>query len=89
MVVFERVFGYQILCSAFQLEPSLTQRQLLPRVRGEGEAKDRHAGDQDAGDDEVAEVVESPPAYLDGEGDVEVRSGTTLVTHLVPLCRDS
>lgn len=47
-----------------------SQRQLLPGVRRQGEAQHRHAGDQQAGDDQVGEVVQCPPPYLDGEGDV-------------------
>ena len=65
---------------------SLTEGQFLPGVRGKGEAKHGHAGYEDAGNDEVEEVVESPPAYLDGEGDVEVGRGAALVPHLVPHC---
>ena len=49
-----------------------TERQLLPGVRREGEAEQGHAGDEDAGDDQVEEVVESPPPDPDGEGDVHV-----------------
>ena len=64
---------------------SLTEGQFLPGVRGKGEAKHGHAGYEDAGNDEVEEVVESPPAYLDGEGDVQVGGGAALVPHLVPL----
>ena len=66
-----------------------TEGQLLPGVWREGEPEDCHAGDQDAGDDEVEEVVEGPPPDLDGEGDVQVRRGAALVPHLVPLGRDS
>ena len=66
-----------------------TERQLLPGVRREGEAEQGHAGDEDAGDDQVEEVVESPPPDLDGEGDVQVGGGAALVPHLVPLGRDS
>ena len=64
-----------------------TEGQFLPGVRGKGEAENSHAGYEDAGDDEVTEVVESPPAYLDGEGDVQVGGGAALVPHLVPHCR--
>ena len=66
---------------------SLTEGQFLPGVRGKGEAENSHAGYEDAGNDEVEEVVESPPAYLDGEGDVQVGGGAALVPHLVPHCR--
>ena len=45
-----------------------------------------HGGDQDTGDDEVAEVVQRPPPDLDGEGDVQVRSGTALVENFIPFC---
>ena len=32
-----------------------------------------HGGDEDAGNDEVEDVVERPPPQPDGDGDVEVR----------------
>ena len=64
-----------------------TERQLLPGVRREGEAEQGHAGDEDAGDDQVEEVVESSPSDLDGEGDVDVWLGTTLVHDRVSLAR--
>ena len=49
---------------------SLTQSELLARVRRQREAEDGHGGDEDAGHDEVEEVVEGAPPDLDGEGDV-------------------
>ena len=61
-----------------------TEGQLLPGVWREGEPEDCHAGDQDAGDDEVTEVVEGPPPNLDGEGDVQVGGGAALVVDSVP-----
>ena len=64
-----------------------TERQLLPGVRREGEAEQGHAGDEDAGDDQVEEVVESSPSDLDGEGDVDVWLGTTLVHDRISLAR--
>ena len=64
-----------------------TERQLLPGVRREGEAEQGHAGDEDAGDDQVEEVVESPPPDPDGEGDVHVGLGTALVHDVVPFSR--
>ena len=70
-------------------QPSLTECQLLPGVRRQREPQQRHAGDEDAGDDQIEEVVESPPPDLDGEGDVQVGGGAALVPHLVPLGRDS
>ena len=36
----------------------LTESQFLPRVRGQREPEERHGGDEDAGDDQVKEVVE-------------------------------
>ena len=63
-----------------------TQRELLPRVRGQREAQHRHGGDQQTRHDQVEEVVERPPADLDGEGDVQVRLRTTLIHHLIPGC---
>ena len=66
-----------------------TQWQLLPRVRGQCEAKHRHRGDQEARDDEVVEVVHRPPPDLDGEGDVKIRLRATLINHLVPFCRNT
>ena len=62
-----------------------TERQLLPGVRREGEAEQGHAGDEDAGDDQVEEVVESPPPDSDGEGDVHVGLRAALVHYRVPL----
>ena len=66
-----------------------TQRQLLPGVRGQGEAQQGHAGDEDTGDDQVEEVIESSPPDLDGEGDVHVRLGTALVHDTIPLAGHS
>ena len=63
---------------------TLTQRQLLPGVRGQGEAQHRHGGDQQTRNDQVGEVVERPPPDLDGEGDVEVGLRAAVVDHLVP-----
>ena len=61
----------------------ITKGKFLPAIWGQCEAQDRHAGDEKAGDDEVGEVVHRPPPDLDGEGDVQVGLGTTLVNHLV------
>ena len=80
-------FPFTVL--ALSTDSHLTEGEFLPRVRGEGEPEHSHAGDEDAGDDEVEEVVESPSAYLDGEGDVQVGGGATLVPHLVPFGRNS
>ena len=66
---------------------TLTQRQLLPGVRGQGKAQHRHGGDQQTRDDQVGEVVERPPPDLDLEGDVEVGLGTAVVHLGVPHCR--
>ena len=38
-----------------------TQSQLLSRVWWESEAKDGHRGDEEAGHDQVGEVVEGSP----------------------------
>ena len=62
-----------------------TQTKFLPRVWWKGEPQDGHGGDEDAGHDEVEEVVEGPPPDLDGEGDVQVGGGAALVPHFVPL----
>ena len=68
---------------------NVTEGQLLPRVRGEGEAEQCHAGDEDTRDDQVEEVVESSPPHLDGEGDVHVGFRAALVHDTVPLARHS
>ena len=64
---------------------SLTQGKLLPGVGGEGEAQDRHGGDQKARHYQVEKVVEGSPTDLDHEGDVEVGLWTAVVYNLVPL----
>ena len=61
-----------------------TQGEFLARVRGQGEAEHGHGGDEDAGHDEVEEVVEGPPPDLDGGGDVQVGGGAAVVPHLIP-----
>ena len=63
----------------------LTECQLLPWVRGQSEAEERHAGDENTGDDEVEEIVESPPPDVDGEGDVHVGLRAAVVRHAVLL----
>ena len=35
----------------------LTECKFLPRIRGQGEAQQRHAGDEDTRNDQVEEVV--------------------------------
>ena len=65
----------------------LTKCEFLPRIWGEREAQQRHAGDEDAGHDQVEEVVEGAPADVDGEGDVHVGLGAALVDDAVPLTR--
>ena len=67
----------------------ITKRQFFSRVRWQSEAEDGHGGDQDAGNDEVAEVVEGPPPDLDGEGNVQIGGWTTFIEHLVTLSWDS
>ncbi len=76
-------------CSLHFKWGDLTQRQLLPRVRGQGEAQDRHGGDEDAGDDEVEEVVECASPDLDCEGDVQVGVGAAVIEHLMTFRRDT
>ena len=68
---------------------TLTQSQLLPRVRGQSEAQHRHGGDQEARHDQVIEVVHCPPPDLDGERDVKIGLRTTLINHLVSFCRNT
>ena len=69
--------------------PQLTETELLPRVRGEGEAQDRHGGDQEARHDQVEKIVESSSSDLDGEGDIQVRFRATLVYNFISLGRNS
>ena len=66
-----------------------TQRQLLPGVRGQGEAQQGHAGDEDTGDDQVEEVVESSPPDVDREGDVHVWLWAAVVRDTVLLAGHS
>ena len=66
-----------------------TEGEFLARVRRQRKAEHGHGGDEDAGHDEVEEVVEGAPPDLDGEGDVQVGGGAALVPHLVPLGRNS
>ena len=67
----------------------ITEGKFLPAVWRQCEAQHSHAGDEKAGDDEVGEVVHRPPPDLDGEGDVQVGLGTTLIDHLISLCRNT
>ena len=60
------------------------QGQLLSRVRRGVEAEYDHAGDDDAGDDQVVEVVDRPPLDDEGEGDVQVDLRTAGVGDHVP-----
>ena len=60
------------------------QGQLLSGVRRGVEAEYDHAGDDDAGDDEIVEVVDRPPLDDEGEGDVEVNLRTAFVFDHVP-----
>ena len=66
-------------------QPSLTECQLLPGVRRQREPQQRHAGDEDAGDDQIEEVVESSPSDVDGEGDVHIGLRAAVVRHAVLL----
>ena len=67
----------------------ITKGKFLPAIWRQSEAKHRHAGDQEAGDDQVGEVVEGPPPDLDAEGDVQVRFGTAVVDDLITNGRNS
>ena len=62
----------------------LTQRELFPRVWRESESKDGHGGDEEAGHDQVEEVVEGSPPDPHHEGDVKVRLRATVVDHFIP-----
>ena len=62
----------------------LTQRELFPRVWRESESKDGHGGDEEAGHDQVEEVVEGSPPDPHHEGDVKVRLRTAVVDHFIP-----
>ena len=68
---------------------NVTEGQLLPRVRGEGEAEQCHARDEDTRDDQVEEVVESSPPDVDREGDVHVWLWAAVVRDTVLLAGDS
>ena len=67
----------------------ITKGKFLPAIWRQSEAKHRHAGDQEAGDDQVGEVVHRPPPDLDGEGDVQVWLRTALVDDLITNGRHS
>ena len=60
------------------------QGQLLSGVGRGVETEYDHAGDDDAGDDEIVEVVDRPPLDDEGEGDVEIYLRTAGVGHHVP-----
>ena len=60
------------------------ESQLLPRVRRCLEAKDDHAGNHDAGDDQVVEVVDRLPLDGDLVSDVNVEGAfAALVLHSI------
>ena len=67
----------------------ITKGKFLPAIWRQSEAQHRHAGDQEAGDDQVGEVVQSPPPDLDGEGDVQIRLRAAVVDHFIPDCGNS
>ena len=71
----------------YDLSVGLTERELFPRVRWESESKDGHRCDEEAGHDQVEEVVEGPPPDPHHKGDVQVRFGTAVVDHFVPGSR--
>ena len=64
---------------------SVTQRQFLPGVWRKCEAEQCHAGDEDTGNYQVEEVVESPPSDVYSEGDVHVGLRAAVVGHTVLL----
>ena len=66
----------------------LTKREFFSRVRGKSEAEHSHGSDENTGNDEIEEVVESPPPDVDPEGDVKVGSRTTIIDHLMSLGRN-
>ena len=66
-----------------------TQSQLLSRVWWESEAKDGHRGDEEAGHDQIVEVVHRPPSDLDGEGDVQVGLRAALVNNFISFSGNS
>lgn len=66
---------------------TLTQRQLLARVRRQREAEQRHRGDQHARHDQIEEVVQRLAPDQDGERDVDVRLRAAVVVDLVPFAR--
>ena len=78
-----------IVSAVSQIIFTLTQSQLLSRVRGQSEAQHRHGGDQETRHDQVGEVVQGSPSDFDHKGDVKVRLGTTVVNDLVPISRNS
>ena len=67
----------------------LTECKFLPRIRREGEAEQRHAGDEDTRNDQVEEVVQGSPADVDSEGDVHIWFRATVVCNRVFLARDA
>ena len=74
--------------TVFQLYvSSLTQTEFLAAVGREGEVEHGHAGDEEAGHDQVKEIVKRPPPNLNYEGDVDVRLWAAVVDHLILLCR--
>ena len=77
----------QITAHVYDLGVILTERELFPRVRRESESKDGHRCDEEAGHDQVEEVVEGPPPDPHHKGDVQVRFGTAVVDHFVPGSR--
>ena len=74
-----------IVSAVSQIIFTLTQSQLLPRVRGQSEAQHRHGGDQEARHDQVEEVVHRPPPDLEDVGDVEIRLGAAVVDNFIAL----
>ena len=63
----------------------ITKGKFLPAIWRQSEAKHRHAGDQEAGDDQVGEVVHRPPPDLEDVGDVEIRLGAAVVDNFIAL----
>ena len=74
-----------IVSAVSQIIFTLTQSQLLSRVRGQREAQHRHGGDQETRHDQVEEVVHRPPPDLEDVGDVEIRLGAAVVDNFIAL----
>ncbi len=72
-----------MLCVCVRVCVFLTQWDLLPRVGRQKEDEQGQSGDQDARDEQIEAVVQSPSPHHHGEGDVRVRLLTAVVETLV------